>query len=126
MAEQAPELTPGQEREKRKAEYVRLAEVLSENLEGFPFPGIDPEAYSLLKEAEVEDPGYMTPLDERLKKFQEQGIRIVLSKHRESGMAFVIPAINGTIEEDSLAPRYLKINPDVNDDLRKLILANRQ
>ncbi len=105
----------------RKERTIALAVELSEGRESFPFPGVDPEAYSKIKAGQEEDPGYSTPIDELVERFKNEGIKVVLGKHPESGNVFILPSQSDDIENDSIFPRHLQINEGMNDKLKELI-----
>lgn len=109
----------------KKSEYIRLAVELSEHTEAFPFFGINPDAYTVIKKGEQEDPGYATPIDVLIERFREHGVKIVLGKNPQSGNVFVLPFNSNNIEEDSVFPWHLDIRTDMDLKLKKLILANR-
>ncbi len=116
----------GQTREQKKQEYLALAQELSEALEGFPFPGINPESYSKLKAVAEEFPKYSAPIDELIEKFKAQGMKVVLSKDPKSGNVFVLPLNSEDAEMDNLFPRHLMIAKGMDKRLRKLILLNKE
>jgi len=107
------------------AEYVLLAKEIIERQETFPFPGIDPEAYSKIKVDEEQSPGYSTPIDELLERFRNEGMKVVLGKHPESGNVFILPAQSDDIENDNLFPKHLLPGEEMNEKLKKLILARK-
>jgi len=132
MSEGAPKF----ESEKMtKAEYIRLAEKLSESPEGFPFPGVNPEAYAKLK-ADIEDDAgrsdydILSPtLDELIERFKNEGVKVVLSRSADGtcrGTVFVMPMGSTDVQSDNLFPRHLEISSDMDPELKKLILANRK
>ena len=102
-------------REKRVAEILRLVEEINRSGENLPFPGIHPEAYSKMKADKDEYPDYTTPIDELIVSFQDEGIKVVLGKHPESGNVFILPADSTDIEMDSITPRQLSIDAVVNE-----------
>ncbi|MDB5189787.1 MAG: hypothetical protein JWN49_113 [Parcubacteria group bacterium] len=124
MSEHSPSLSA--ERERRNVEYVRLAESLSQRPEAFPFTGIDPIAYAALKAGEAESPGFVTPIDERIRKLTAQGLKVVLGKYKDSGNVFIVPALSDNVREDMLQPRHLTIVDGMDEELKKLILANKK
>ncbi len=88
--------------------------------------GIDPEAYAAMKADEEEFPGLVTPIDERIKRLEEQGFRISFGRFKDSGNVFVLPALSENIREYSIFPRHLQIADDMDEELKKLILANKK
>ncbi|MEK7640522.1 MAG: hypothetical protein AAB389_00800 [Patescibacteria group bacterium] len=113
-------------KEKKKQEYIALAQELSESHESLPFPGVNPESYSKLKAAAEEYPEYTTPIDELLEKFRSQGIKVVFGNHPESGNVFILPADSEDVAMDNLFPRHLTITEDMDERLKKLILAGKE
>jgi hypothetical protein len=125
MSERESEQTEKEARRQKKSELLALAKEMIEVQEGFPFPGIRAEVYSAIKAADEEYPiGRSAHIDELLKQFQEQGMKIALSvNHPESGNVYVMP-LNCTDQEDSLSPKQLVIVEGMDDKLAKLILAH--
>jgi hypothetical protein len=107
-----------------KEKLIALAIEVSENNEIFPFPGIDPEAYKEIKKDE--DPDYHTPIDELVERFKNEGVKVVLTKHSQSGNVLILPAQSDDIVYDSLFPRHLQISESMNDSLRELILLQQK
>ena len=87
MSEGSPKSLEGM----TKLEYILLAEELSRQVKGFPFPGINSGARDKIKAGEEEDPGYATPIDVLLERFQRHGMKVVLGKNPESGNIFILP-----------------------------------
>lgn len=110
------------EKEQKRHEIVALAKELSESQESFPFPGIHPESYSKIKAEEEEYPGCATPIDELLERFANEGMKVVLGAHPESGNVFILPRGSDDIENDSLLPRSLQIDEIMDEKLKQLIL----
>ena len=108
-------------REQMKKDFIALAIELSEGQEVFPFPGIDPEAREKLKQNDEEYPGYVTPIDDLEKKFEEEDLKVVLGNDPKSGNVFVLPALSEDVVKDSVSPRHLKITDKMDDRLKKLI-----
>ncbi|PCH91947.1 hypothetical protein COB80_01135 [Candidatus Kaiserbacteria bacterium] len=100
---------------------IALAMELFEGGETFLFPGIRPESYTRIKTEEAEFPGYSTPIDELLKRFENEGLKVVLGKNPGTGNIFVLPAGSDDIENDSLFPKHLSTEGDIDERLLKLI-----
>jgi hypothetical protein len=98
-----------------------LARELHESQEVFPFSDLEPASYELLKAHEESDPGYMTPLDERLERLKDEGMKVVLGKNPESGNIYILPAQSDNIEMDMIFPKHFKTDGVVNEKLRRLI-----
>jgi sugar phosphate isomerase/epimerase len=109
------------EREQKRKEIVDLARELGESHEGFPFPGIRPESYAKLKADEEEYPGCSTPIDELIERFANEGMKVVLGAHPESGNVYLLPLGSDDIENDSLLPRSLQIDETMDEKLKQLI-----
>ena len=105
--------------------YVLLATKLAENGEHFPFSGLAPEAYSRIKAEEAEYPGYTTPIDELVERCKNEGMKVVLGKHPESGNVWILPAHSEDANQDAIAPRQLLINETIDERLKNLILMSR-
>lgn len=111
-------------KEQEKKERIALAIELSKRSEGFPFSGIKPESYSIIKAVDEEYPGYTTPIDRMIENYRTQGIKVVLGNHPESGNIYILPLNSNNIEEDGLFPEHLLVTEDMNEGLKKLILAS--
>lgn len=119
-----PKLSEGNIEEKRRA-YIALAQELSEAHERIPFPGINPESYSELRVVAEEFPEYTTPIDELIEKFRVQGMKVMLSESDpKNGSVHILPFDSENVEMDNLFPRHLLITQDMDEKLKKLILAN--
>lgn len=105
-------------------EMISLAESLSHSQEAFPFYGIEPTAYSKIRETDENYPGYTTPIDELIERFKEKGLKVTMGPHPESGNIFVLPADSDDIENDGISPRQLQIGEGMNDELKRLISAS--
>ena len=125
MVENFPNKNNKKEKEERIIEIVILAKELGESHEVFPFPGVNSEAYLGMKDDEEKFPGYTTPIDELVKRFENEGMKVVLGKHPDSGNVFILPSQSNDIENDSISPKQLQISKTMNDKLKKLILLNR-
>lgn len=123
------EKPPNEEREdsdvQKKEQIIALAKELSENSEEFPFPGIDPDSYLRLKAVDEELPGYVTPIDELIKRFEDEGMKIGLGKNPESGNIYILPSGSDDIENDSISLKDLQIKGITDEKLRELILKNK-
>lgn len=118
-----------------KAEYMRLAEELSQRPEGFPFPGISPDAYAKLQ-ADIEDDkdrslyDISSPtLDELVERFRIEGMKIVRGKAADGTYGLtvlVMPKGSTDVQNESVLPRHLEIRGDMDPELQKLILENRK
>lgn len=107
--------------ETRRRKKIALAREIVERGEIFPFSGIDPDVYTRRKEDDEELPGLVCPIDELLKKFKEEGMKVVFGVHPESGNVFIVPAQSEDIEWASLFPRQLQIKGEMDDSLKNLI-----
>ena len=112
--------------ERVKRNYLALAEKLKQKQEGFPFTGIDSDSYSRIKTDEEKYPGYVTPIDELVSRFQTHGIKIAFGREAKSGNVFILPLDSDDIEKDSIAPRQLKITADMDEELMKLVMGDRK
>ncbi len=113
------------EKEQKKGELIALARELSESKESFPFPGIDPESYATLKSAEAELPGYATPIDALVERFESEGMKVALGEYPKSGNVFILPSQSDDIENDSVFPRHLQIDEVIDERLKRLILLQK-
>lgn len=111
------------EKEVTSEELALLLERLSSHNESFPFPGIKESSYIQLKAESEEFPGLATHIDELIKRFEEEGVKVVVDKN---GQAYILPFESDDIENDSVFPRHFDIKKEMNDDLKKLIQAGKQ
>ena len=102
-------------------QVLELAIDICESREIFPFPGITRVSYSRIKADEEEMPGFSTPIDQLLRRFESEGMKVVLGKNPASGNVYILPAGSDDIENDSLFPRHLNLDRVTNDKLRRLI-----
>ena len=111
--------------ENKYKEYIDVALELSKNLEGFTFPGITEESYAIIKKNDEEYPGYVTSIDEIIEKMKIQGMKVVIGKDPASGNVWLLPKDSNDIS-DSILPKFLVINDEMEDNFKKLILINRK
>ena len=67
----------------------------------------------------------VTPIDELLKRFVTEGMKVLLGDDPETGLSFIMPAGSDDLVADSLLPRHLQINDEMNEKLKQLITLNR-
>ena len=79
-----------------------------------------------MKIDEAEYPGYTTPIDELMIRFQNEGMKVVLGNDPKGGNVYILPASSANIKEDSIEPGQLLIGLDMSDKLKQLILANKK
>ena len=113
------------EAERSKRELITLARELWESGERFPFPGIYPEIYARIKADEEEYPSYTTPIDTLIERFKNEGMKVMLGKHPESGNVFILPAQSDDIENDIISPRQLQTSESMPEKLRTLITRSK-
>lgn len=122
-----PEATPV---EFNKRQYIELATELSKEGEPFPFPGIKADIYAIIKKEEglyFPDPtamGEVKGVDEIIEMMNVQGIRVDLGNDPASGNVCVLPAQSVNRYTESLKPRQLVVAPDMDERLKRLILAD--
>jgi hypothetical protein len=102
-----------------------LAKELSESRESIPFPGIDSEGYQKLKANDEEFPGFVTPIDELVKRFESEGIKVVFGRDPESGNVFILPFGSDDVENDSIFPKHLQVGEAMDSRLKELVLVSR-
>lgn len=112
------------EKERKKGEFIALAKELDESHESFLFPGIDPESYATLKSSEEEFPGYTTPIDTLVERFENEGMKVALGEYPDSGNVFILPSGSDDIENDSVFPRHLQVDEAMDERIKRLILLN--
>ncbi len=137
MKEETPNIIEGgesgekekkeKEKEARRTEKLALAAEIIENREFFSFPGVDPDVYLRMKAKEEEFPGYATPIDDLIKKFTDEGMKVAFVQGDSPGVGnvFVLPEGSNDIENDSILPCKLRINETMDEKLKKLILLDR-
>jgi hypothetical protein len=85
------------------------------------------ESYAKARATDEEYPGYTTPIDVLLARFQADGMRVVLSPgDPESGNVYVLPMSSDDIGEDSISPRQLEVVAGMDAALVKLIEADKR
>ncbi len=111
---------------------VALAKELAESHEGFPFPGIEPEAYIEKVKADIASEKDMSlydisspTIDELIERFKIEGMKVVLGKYPENGIVHILPTQSNDIQSDNIPPKYLQISEGMNEKLRELILLSR-
>jgi len=100
--------------QREKIEVARGLVTRSESMEVFKFPGIKHADYVQMKRDWEEEPEYAVDIDRLLKRFFEEGIKIVFSNDPTSGNIFIMPAKSVDIQSDSLLPRMLS-HDDIED-----------
>jgi hypothetical protein len=118
-------LSPEQIRDRDNTLFVNMAESLSQREKPIPFTGIDPFEYELLQADEEELPSLFTSIDERIKRFQEQGLKVIFGDHGDSKDVYVVPAQSEN-KKDRTLPRHLQIVDGMDEELRRLIVANKK
>ncbi len=113
-------------RKQKKEKIIALATELAAHQERFPFPGIEPGAYSRMKADQEQFPGYCTPIDELIERFKREGMKIMLGEHPESGNVFIVPTGSNDIENDSIFPKHLQLDGSMDEKLKQLILMGRR
>lgn len=117
--EQIPEITS-------KKEYIALATELAKSGEIMPFSSISSlteRADQKLRAEEQEFPGLITPLDTIKRRFETEGMIVVLGEDAQN--AFLMPALGGDIEMDSLRPQHLNHHVIRHPKLKALVMAEQ-
>ncbi len=107
--------------QRRKGEYIALAQELVDAKEGFPFPGMNPDSYARRKAQDQEYPGYSTDTDALVARFEAEGMKVVLGSDPKSGTVYILPKGSNSIEDDALFPRQLALSPELTEQLQRLI-----
>lgn len=111
-----------------------LARELSVKPEGFPFPGIDPEALEKIKLDQEQDAAFFdehpelrpTPIEELIEKLKG-GIKVVFPEgNLRSRDVFILPKGSDDITADGLLPRHLQITDAMDSKLKELILSGKE
>ena len=124
-AEPENEIIKKEKMEQRKKRIIALAKELSEAHIIYRFFGVNPDNYSKLKSEEEEFPGFATPIDELVQRFKDEGIKVVFGNDPESGNVFILPFLSNDIENDSIFPKHLKVDKDMDSRLKELNLVSR-
>lgn len=119
--EELNQVESGDSKQEKKREKIAIARELMESKEKFPFSGIVERAYLKIKAEEEEYPGCATPIDTIIERCKNEGIKVVLGAHPESGNVYILPALSNDIENDSLFPKHLLSTNITNEKLKKLI-----
>lgn len=106
-------------------EFLRLGNELSENKEGFPFPGVNHEFYLERKASEERLPGYATPIDDLIERFKNEGMKVVLSETPGNREVFILPSQSDNIVEDSISPKNLQTEETLSNEIKKLISLSK-
>ena len=112
------------QQEKQK-EFVALAVELQESQETFPFAGFDPDSYRSIKELEVGLGYHTTPIDELLKRFEREGMKVVLGKHPGAGKVFMLPSQSNNVEMDAVYLWQLNVDEPMDERLKRLITISK-
>ncbi len=78
------ESSPRDERAEKMTEYLELARQLAESGEVFSFPGVEDADYAEIKASEDAMPDYAeyaAPIDELAKRFESEGMKVVLGNN---------------------------------------------
>lgn len=109
------------DREKQKMKRGALVMEFIERNESFPFPGIDPIAYLKMKATDEEFPGYTIPIDDLIKRFESEGMKVALGKEPGSNNIYVLPLGSNDIESDGISLNQLQTNKMMDVRLEELI-----
>ena len=107
------------------AQIAELAKGLSEKEGGFPFPGILAEVIAELQAEDEAYPGLVTPIDELLKRLEAEGIKVVLGDDPTNGDAWILPIGSSNVEMDSVRPKHLELNDQMDPELKQLCIQAR-
>jgi hypothetical protein len=98
--------------------YNLLAEKLSARVESLPFPSLKEDSYWNLKAESDTYPDCVTHIDDLIKRFEEEGIKVVIGPTKR---VYILPFNSDDIRNDSIFPRHLEITQDMDEDLKMLI-----
>ncbi len=107
--------------EKGMKRVIVLAKELSESKKILPYPGINPDRYQEMKFDEEDYPGFAMPIDDLIKRFQGEGMKIILGNDPESGNFHILPSGSDDFKNDSLLPRHLEVNELMDPRIKELI-----
>ena len=125
-SDEEKEVPAEDQRRNRRAHSIELAELLIAHHETLPFPGMNPDAYQRQQEDEERLPGIVNPIAERLKRFEEKGMKVIIDGPPDDNGVFVVPALTEPKDyyKERLFPRQLLATPDINPILGSLIENN--
>ena len=116
------EKPPRLERDKSADRYLAMTQELCDRGEIFPFPGISPDSYAILKRDSEEFPDFACDIDLLIKRFTQEGIRVIASGNKHF---YVIPGnCTGTpteIESLSVFLRHMEPTATMDPGLRECI-----
>ncbi len=95
----------------RREATVRILELgreLYESEQVCKWPGLKPSAYQSLKKDEEEFPGFVTPIDELIERFEAEGMTFIIDPSGKNQEVFVVPAGSDNVQMESLLPRHLQ------------------
>ncbi|KKW06099.1 MAG: hypothetical protein UY41_C0034G0003 [Candidatus Moranbacteria bacterium GW2011_GWE1_49_15] len=113
------------EREKIRIEFIAIARELSELQEGLPFCGIDADSYLKLKADDEDFPGFVTPIDELIARFEKEGMKVVFGTDPLGSNVFISPFEMADNEYDGIKPEQLRIDENMDERLKKLIFLHK-
>ena len=113
-------------KEQIKKRMIDLGKELNESRVCFSFPGINPDSYAKIKTVEEEFPGFTTPIDELIERFKQEGMKIILGNHPESGNIYVLPFLSDDIESDSVPPKRLQISNGMDERIKELVTISKK
>jgi len=120
MIEQSPKNNP-ESQETAQVERMRMVAEIIESGEVFHFPGIRPEVYEQIKEEQAEYPGYTTPIDELLLRFQNEGMKLIAGRDVYSRDILVLPQGSDDVVSDALPFKNVSVAGDIDSRLQELV-----
>ncbi len=103
-----------------------LARELAESGEAFPFPGIPEDTVTRMREEEAMCPGFMTNIDDIIRRCSEHGIVVALSSadRPNNSTPHVMPAKDGNLRMDGILPKHLVAENIADERLRELVMLD--
>lgn len=133
VVDEAPRIAPltKEDKEQRKAQCIALAEKLEARKEAIPFPGVDEKRFAALLADLTPEDAEFTGIDEAfmhelVKRFAQQGCRVLLTAHRKSGNFLVVPKDSTDIDKDSLRPKHFSAVGATDPEFQLLIRMQQE
>ncbi len=108
-------------KERVKFLLLEKAKELFESHETFPFPGTRSGLRDRLKAEQDDYPGFSTPINVLLNRFDQEGMKVVLGAESGCGNVYVIPANSDDVYMDNLFPRHLALDKITDERVRALV-----
>lgn len=109
--------------------YKEIAQLATELIAGpniFPFPGMNQTSYQTFKSTEQDYLEFVTPIDELLKKFESEQIKLSFGENPAQTDIFVMSTNSESVKYDSIPVGDLDPENVSDEKLKKIILLGKQ